>query len=382
MLSPYSNRLKHMNFKKAIALLPGFTMILFIFVSLLTTDKMNGYLTYDNVNKALNSLKAEMIVDLMGNENPYFKQVLPDGYQSVNLAKLSFQAITNINVGDTRTLLGNELPGFSIYDTDIYVAGVGTNYTNIPIESPPPLDYIMKDKQGNSKNDSKDNSSQKVPPQKNKNGQVFIYSTHSWESFLPILGLSGDPDSDKATSDSKNIHIVDEMLAKALDKKNIPTVADTTSVTKILNDKGMGTGQAYDASRTIVKPAVTSGKNYQLFIDIHRDDRRKKDTTVTINNKSYARTVFVIGKENPNFEKNRDVADKLNKKLDNLYPGLSRGIIGKSGKGVNGVYNQDLSPHAILIEVGGVDNTKEDLQNTVNALSDVISDYIKGNHHT
>ena len=43
------------------------------------------------------------------------------------------------------------------------------------------------------------------------------------------------------------------------------------------------------------------------------------------------------------------------------YYGLSRGIFIKDRKSGNGVYNQDLSPNALLIEMGGVDNTPEEL---------------------
>jgi stage II sporulation protein P len=61
--------------------------------------------------------------------------------------------------------------------------------------------------------------------------------------------------------------------------------------------------------------------------------------------------------------------------LDKKYPGLSRGIFEQKGKGVNGVYNQDLSNNAMLIEFGGVDNNLDELKNTVAAVSDVFSEY-------
>ena len=45
---------------------------------------------------------------------------------------------------------------------------------------------------------------------------------------------------------------------------------------------------------------------------------------------------------------------------------------------VNGIYNQDLSPNTLLIEVGGVDNTIEEVYNTIEALANVLNKYIKG----
>ncbi|WP_212959004.1 stage II sporulation protein P, partial [Bacillus sanguinis] len=44
----------------------------------------------------------------------------------------------------------------------------------------------------------------------------------------------------------------------------------------------------------------------------------------------------------------------------------------------NGVYNQDLSPNALLIEMGGVDNTPEELYASVDALVEAFSHYYNG----
>ena len=51
----------------------------------------------------------------------------------------------------------------------------------------------------------------------------------------------------------------------------------------------------------------------------------------------------------------------------------------KTGANVNGVYNQDLSPNCILIEVGGVDNTIEEVNNTMDAIADTLSIPINNN---
>ena len=64
---------------------------------------------------------------------------------------------------------------------------------------------------------------------------------------------------------------------------------------------------------------------------------------------------------------------------NNGFDGCFR-ISAKTGMNVNGVYNQDISSFCILIEVGGVDNTVEEVYQTMNALSNVISTYIKGDN--
>ena len=104
----------------------------------------------------------------------------------------------------------------------------------------------------------------------------------------------------------------------------------------------------------------------------------KKYSTITIGEKNYAKVLFVIGTDHPNWEKNYNFANNLNNLTTKYYQGLSRGIIKKTGANVNGIYNQDISPNCILIEVGGVDNTIEEVNNTMLALSDILKKHIKG----
>ena len=56
------------------------------------------------------------------------------------------------------------------------------------------------------------------------------------------------------------------------------------------------------------------------------------------------------------------------------YPGLSRGVISKGAAGDNGIYNQDLNERSVLIEFGGVDNNREELERAAEAMADVFSE--------
>ena len=59
--------------------------------------------------------------------------------------------------------------------------------------------------------------------------------------------------------------------------------------------------------------------------------------------------------------------------MEKDYPGLSRGIWGKTSSQGNGEYNQSLSENSILIEIGGIDNSKEELARTTKVLADILS---------
>ncbi|GAJ41448.1 putative stage II sporulation protein [Parageobacillus caldoxylosilyticus NBRC 107762] len=54
---------------------------------------------------------------------------------------------------------------------------------------------------------------------------------------------------------------------------------------------------------------------------------------------------------------------------------MSRGIIEKDSHSGNGVYNQDLSPNSVIIEIGGIENTMDELYRTADALGEVLSQY-------
>jgi stage II sporulation protein P len=190
---------------------------------------------------------------------------------------------------------------------------------------------------------------------------------------LPLLEGENDPNS--AIHSEANVTIVSELLGKELKSQGIGAQIESTDIQQSVKQKGWNYAKSYTASRPIVESAMASDKNIKYLIDIHRDSQRKGVTTIKINEKSYAKIAFIIGGDNPTAEKNEQLAKEIHALLDKKYPGLSRGIFEQKGKGVNGVYNQDLSNNAMLIEFGGVDNNLDELKNTVAAVSDVFSEY-------
>ncbi|TKI01630.1 stage II sporulation protein SpoIIP, partial [Bacillus wiedmannii] len=148
-----------------------------------------------------------------------------------------------------------------------------------------------------------------------------------------------------------------------------------TDVGQKLISKGLNSNSSYKVSREIVQEAMTGNKELQYFFDLHRDSARKNVTTKAIGDKSYAKLAFVIGKGNKNYEKNLQLATALHEEINKKYPGVSRGVIQKGFQTGNGVYNQDLSGQAILIEVGGVDNTEEELNRSIDVLAKAFGEY-------
>ncbi|GHH97060.1 stage II sporulation protein P [Neobacillus kokaensis] len=364
---------------KSAALLLLFMLLIFSISGLLTSLKPQYRLTSTSVNQAATNVNSQLLYQLMGWENHHFLTVKPDA-EYPKLTNLVFKLASNINLDDPRSLLGRELPGFFQFDGQILVAGEGTNYTNMPMESAPPIEIMKAEQEAALQNledleKSSEGKSHTAPGQTTgKRKVVYLYFTHNRESYLPYL--KGVTNPDLAQHSKINVtNIIGDPLKASLEDRGIGTYVDKTDVQGNLNKKNWKYTQSYQESRIIVQEAMASNQNLQYFIDIHRDSQRRGKTTVTINNKSYAKLAFVIGGKNPNYEKNEKFARELHKRLQEKYKGLSRGIFVKPAGTGNAIYNQNLSENAILIEFGGVDNTFEELNRSADALAEVFSDY-------
>jgi stage II sporulation protein P len=356
-----------------------FIILVFSISGLLTSIKPQYRPMSSSVNDAATNVSGKLLYQLMGMENHHFLTVDKSLQTPPNLANLVFKLSSNINLNDPRSLLGRELPGFFEFDGEILVAGDGTNYTNMPIESAPPLEIMKQQREAALQNleglNQPDNTNPPPNPNQTTGGHkvVYVYFTHNRESYLPYL--KGVTNPNLAYHSQINVTKIGDQLKTSLEDRGIGTVIDKTDIQAKLNQIGWDYTKSYQESGTIVKTAMASDRDLQYFFDIHRDSKRKADTTVTINGKSYAKIGFIIGGKNPNFEKNEKFAAALHNLLQKKYKGLSRGVILKNYAGSNSVYNQNLSDNAILMEFGGVDNTFDELNRTADALADVFSEY-------
>lgn len=198
--------------------------------------------------------------------------------------------------------------------------------------------------------------------------KVYIYNTHQLESY----------DNTDYNDITPNVLMASYLLKEELNKAGIPTIVESSNITEYIKQNNLKYYQSYDASRYYVEKTLDDNKNLDLVIDLHRDAVEKNVSTVTINDKEYAKVLFVVGMEHNNYESNLNVANAINNIIKEKYPTLTRGIITKSGKNVNGIYNQDLNSNSILIECGGYKNSFSEVVNTINLLSQIIKEYLNG----
>ena len=344
----------------------------FLITGLLTSLKPEFRPSSDSVNEATGQVPGEILYKYLGQGNKYFLHSFPEE-DTESISSQLFQSLTNISLNDPRSLLGHELPGYALFDGDILVAGEGTNYTNMPIESAPSDEAFKKDTEAEEIVEEPAEESEQPSVRKTKDEVMYIYFSHTRESYLPLL--KGVTDINSAFNSKVNVTLVGEKLKKSLEAKGIGTKIDKTDVNAMLNKKGLAYGSSYSEARNLVQEVMATNKNIKYFIDVHRDSQRKKVTTITIDGKAYARLCFIIGGENPNYEQNLKLAKEIHKKISEKYPGLSRGVFEKRGAGTNGKFNQDLSGNAMLVEVGGVDNNLDELNGSMEVLADALAEH-------
>ncbi|WP_240697266.1 stage II sporulation protein P [Sporolactobacillus sp. THM19-2] len=304
------------------------------------------------------NLPAEMLLpETFGNENVIYNHAIKAKDRPKNAYHFLFEMLTDLRFDDMRSLFGSELPGFTIYNTKIFVAGEGMDYTSLPQDNPPPPEISLE-------------TPEPLPPAKpsEKNEKlkktVLIYHTHYWEAYKPA-NKGKDATMDPGVSVLKG----GEKISRILEDNGIGSVHDRQ------RDWNAG-DDAYQKSRIAVKNALKKEPSLDYLIDIHRDSLGRSKTTLERDGVSYARISFIIGEENPNYSANLYLAKQLKNRIDRKQPGLVRGIVGKTKFVGNGVYNQDLSEKAILIELGGVDNTLDEVERSATILAEALSDYI------
>ncbi|HEY4602692.1 MAG TPA: stage II sporulation protein P [Cerasibacillus sp.] len=346
----------------------------FMLIGVLTTVSPTYRISLQLLTEWTNKVESATFLHLFGMENRAFHHAT-DLEQLPSISSTLFRLATHIKPNDVRSLLGNELPGFQIFDTKILLAGEGTDYTNLPIESAAPLEDILKERHAIINEDTEEGSDTKTdsPLTTGNKNVVFIYNTHNRESFLPAL-----PDVSNvnlAFHHEANVTKLSERLEKALKTAGIGTVVDKTDHMQVLQEKGLKYPKSYQISRETVEVALSKHRDVVYVFDIHRDSQGYNKTTKNINGKKYAKIMFVVGAEHANYERNLQFATELHYLLEEKYPGISRGIFQKKGPGTNGIFNQDLSDHAILLEIGGVENTWDELNRTTDVFAEIFTEY-------
>lgn len=186
--------------------------------------------------------------------------------------------------------------------------------------------------------------------------QVLILHTHGTESYLPREDYRESAPYRTADCDY-NVVSVGRHLTQLLQQQGFAAEQDST-----LYDLEDYAG-AYALAREGTLQRLEGGT--PLILDLHRDaavddQGRQVCLSVSTPRGSCAQLMLVVGTdeggwEHPHWRENLALAVQLQALLEGLCPGLCRPIQLRSAR-----YNQDLSPGALLVEVGSTGSTRQE----------------------
>lgn len=186
---------------------------------------------------------------------------------------------------------------------------------------------------------------------------IYIYNTHQTEEY--------DAGALSYYNITPTVYMASNMLKKSLKNYDIESIVEDENILEVLNKNGWNYNDSYNVSMLWLENAIKENNSLKYFIDVHRDS---VSSSVTINDKEYAKMMFVVGMNHDNYEKNESLALQLNDYLKENYEGLMRDVFyGKRSK-----YNQHFNENTILIEVGGPKNTITEVNNSIIALADAL----------
>ena len=136
-------------------------------------------------------------------------------------------------------------------------------------------------------NDNKFLKKEKIILQNDKE-YIYIYNTHDKEAY----------------HDNTTVLDTSKALSSNLKKLGIYSLVEEDRVS---NYKHLGLGN-YEISRKFILN-MKDKENILYYVDIHRDS--VNNTTIEINNKKYAKVMFVLGLENPNYMENKKIMEKM-----------------------------------------------------------------------
>lgn len=192
---------------------------------------------------------------------------------------------------------------------------------------------------------------------KDGNRLVAMYSTHSDESYVP---------DDGTYSKWKNAGIYDvgDSLKKALEKRGIQAIY--SKETFLPHD-----ADAYTRSRRTAEELLK--KNPDALLDIHRDAVPAEEYETEVDGEDISKVRLFVGRNNQNSAENKAFARKIKAEADREYPGLIKDIfIGR------GNYNQELYPHALLLEFGTHEIEKEKAEAATGYIAEVLDNVLYG----
>ena len=200
---------------------------------------------------------------------------------------------------------------------------------------------------------------------------VLVFHTHGTESYAEGGTYTENADF-RSTDITRNVVAAGEALCDALRQYGIFAVHDLN-----MYDEG-DFSAAYSKSRAATEEWLKKYPSIRYVLDIHRDSVESGGAaaaaTAVIEDKRAAQIMIVVGTDeragrHTGWERNFSLAVKLQTALQEISPRLARPIYLRSAS-----FNQDISPGALLIEIGSGGSTLAEAEYSASLLARAMAE--------
>ena len=205
---------------------------------------------------------------------------------------------------------------------------------------------------------------------------VLILHTHTTESYTKSGESYRETSAYRTLDENYNMLSIGDAVGKILANNGITVLHD-----RLLHDYPSYNGSYSDARRSM-EAYLEAYPSIQLVLDLHRDAADTPEgqlrTAATVDGEPCAQLMLVMGTDaagltHPDWEENLSLAVKLHATLERQTPGIMRPLILRSQR-----FNQDMSPGALLVEVGAAGNTHSEALKAAEQLASAIAALSKG----
>ena len=200
---------------------------------------------------------------------------------------------------------------------------------------------------------------------------VLILHTHTTESYSRQGEDYKETSAWRTLDENYNMRAIGTLVAEILKENGISVIQDEQ-----MHDYPSYSG-SYLRSRQSVREILKEYPTIRLILDLHRDAAgeggKQLRTVATVDGKTAAQLMVVIGTNHEAYEENLSLGLKLHVQLEQRFPGIMRPLQLRSQR-----FNQDLSPGALLIEVGAAGNSHKEARLAATQLAQAIVALAKG----
>ncbi len=210
-----------------------------------------------------------------------------------------------------------------------------------------------------------------------KGPHILIVHSHSSEAYTATdknYYLPSDPD--RTENINYNVVRVGTEIVNTLKAQGIEALHDTS-----LHDYPSYNG-SYKSSLASVNEYLKKYPSIKIVLDIHRDAMVQSDGTklkliADVQNKKAAQIMLLTGSnqgglDHPDWRENLKFAMKLQRTVNEMYPGLTRPVSFTKER-----YNTHTTYGSIIIEVGTTGNTLEEALISAQMIGNAVAKFVK-----